>query len=263
MLTFLKLGGSLITDKTRPETPRGDEIARLSVEIARALAGQDAPRLVVGHGSGSFGHVVASRYGTRQGVESPEDWRGFAEVSVVAARLNHIVLEALASAGVPVFRVQPSASALCEDGRITRMELAPIRRALDHGLVPLVYGDVALDEARGGTIISTEEIFHYLALTLKPRRILLAGDYPAVLDIRGRAIPLITRSTLTPYEAALGGSSATDVTGGMAAKVETMLRLCESVPGLTVQVFDGSQPGAVMDALLHPDFDRGTRITAV
>lgn len=262
MLTFLKLGGSLITDKTRPETPRADEIARLAAEIAHALAGPDAPRLIVGHGSGSYGHTAASRYGTREGVATPEGWRGFAEVSVVAARLNHLVLEALAAADVPVFRVQPSASALCKNGRIIRMELAPIRRTLDEGIVPLVYGDVALDEARGGTIISTEEIFQYLALVLKPGRILLAGDYPAVLDGDGSAIPLINRSTISQHEAALGGATATDVTGGMAAKVMTMLRLCEAVPGLSVQIFDGRQPGAVMQALRDSAFDQGTRITA-
>jgi isopentenyl phosphate kinase len=262
MLTFLKLGGSLITDKSQPETPRPGEIARLASEIARALDGPDAPRLLVGHGSGSFGHVAARRYGTRNGVATPAQWRGFAEVSVVAARLNHLVLEALAAGRVPAFRVQPSASALCDDGRITRMELAPLRRALDHGLVPLVYGDVALDDARGGTIISTEEIFGYLAPALKPGRVLLAGDYPGVLDGGGRTIPIISRSTFSRYKDALGGSAATDVTGGMADKVMTMLRLCEAVPGLTVQIFDGRQPGAVMRALRDPGFDRGTRITA-
>jgi len=30
---------------------------------------------------------------------------------------------------------------------------------LSHSLTPLVYGDVALDEVRGCTIISTEQIF--------------------------------------------------------------------------------------------------------
>ena len=36
-------------------------------------------------------------------------------------------------------------SALAESGVLVTMALEPIRSALEHGLVPLVYGDVALD----------------------------------------------------------------------------------------------------------------------
>jgi len=38
MLTFLKLGGSLITDKTQPRTPRPEVLARLMAEIAAVNA---------------------------------------------------------------------------------------------------------------------------------------------------------------------------------------------------------------------------------
>ena len=34
MLVFLKLGGSLITDKDRPRTPRPDVLARLAASTA-------------------------------------------------------------------------------------------------------------------------------------------------------------------------------------------------------------------------------------
>ena len=38
-LVFVKLGGSVITDKTQPEADRPEVIARLASEVARALAG--------------------------------------------------------------------------------------------------------------------------------------------------------------------------------------------------------------------------------
>ena len=72
---FLKLGGSLITDKTQVETVRADVLTRLAAEIAQARRENTALRLVLGHGSGSFGHVAAARRGTRQGVADAEDWR--------------------------------------------------------------------------------------------------------------------------------------------------------------------------------------------
>ena len=51
-LTFLKLGGSLITDKTHPRTPRPESLARLASEIAAALGEDPALALILGHGSG-------------------------------------------------------------------------------------------------------------------------------------------------------------------------------------------------------------------
>ena len=86
-MRFLKLGGSLLTDKTRDNSPRGDVVARVCAEIGAALAAQPGAPLVLGHGSGSFGHAAAKRHGTRMGVRDADGWRGFAEVSVMAARL--------------------------------------------------------------------------------------------------------------------------------------------------------------------------------
>lgn len=262
MLVFLKLGGSLITDKSTPESAAEETIARLAAEVHEALQARPGLRLVLGHGSGSFGHTAASRYGTRGGVETSEEWSGFAEVSVVAARLNTILLEAFDAVGIPIFRVQPSASARCRAGDIIDMAVEPVRRALEHGLVPLVYGDVAFDEAQGGTIISTEDVLSYLARELQPERVLLAGSYGGVVDLHGDIVHRMTPAALSGLQRALGGSADTDVTGGMAAKVESMLALVEDVAGLRVVIFDGQQPGAVREALLDDDFSRGTRLEA-
>ena len=68
-LIFLKLGGSLITDKERPRTPRLDTLRDLSTQIAAARARDPNLLLLIGHGSGSFGHVVAKKYATRDGLQ--------------------------------------------------------------------------------------------------------------------------------------------------------------------------------------------------
>jgi isopentenyl phosphate kinase len=74
-LVFVKLGGSLITDKHKEATARMDVIGRLAVEIQRALQARPDLSLVLGHGSGSFGHVVAERYQVQSGCSA---WRGYA-----------------------------------------------------------------------------------------------------------------------------------------------------------------------------------------
>lgn len=249
MTVFLKLGGSLITDKHTPQAARADVLARLMREIAEARAAQPALQLLVGHGSGSFGHMEARKHGTRQGVRTPAEWRGFADVQAAAARLNRFVVDAARAAGLPVVTLPPSASAVCRAGVIESLAVAPVEAALAHDLVPMVFGDVAVDLAQGGTIVSTEDVFAYLARRLRPDRILLAGLEPGALSRwpDGEVLPVIAPGAALD---ALGGSHAADVTGGMAGKVREMQRLVMAVPGLSVRIFTGAEPGLLRDTLL-------------
>ena len=261
-LQFLKLGGSLITDKSTSRTPRLEIISRLANEIAEALASNPKIQLVLGHGSGSFGHIPAKKYGTRQGVVSSEEWLGFAKVWHEASALNHIVIEALHAASLPAVAFPPSGAVTASGGLVTHWNLDPLCSALERGLLPVVYGDVVFDKSLGGTILSTEDIFSHLAKSLPPKRILLAGldegvweDYPQCTQL----IPEINTQNWTTIAHTLGGSQATDVTGGMASKVSGMLKLTREINELQVFIFSGLEYGNVLEALSYKNL--GTRIT--
>ncbi|MGC9467080.1 MAG: isopentenyl phosphate kinase [Anaerolineae bacterium] len=252
-LFFVKLGGSLITDKQRRSTARRGIIKQLATELAEARAQASQLRLVLGHGSGSFGHWEASHYGTHEGIYSAEAWQGFTRVSAAALQLDRLVLNAFIAAGVPVLSLQPLASALADAGALVSLELGPIRRALAHGLVPLIFGDVAFDQKLGGTIVSTEELFAHLATYLHPTWILLLGNAPGVLDGEHQVIPTITPETLPEVKEHLRSSAYTDVTGGMADKVEGMVELVEKLPEVRVRIMTGLTPGNLREALLDPE----------
>jgi isopentenyl phosphate kinase len=257
MLVFLKLGGSLITDKSSPHTPRLDVIDRLAGEIAHACRNNITLSLVIGHGSGSFGHYAGSKYHTRDGVNSPFDWLGFSEVWKEAHALNQIVLDALLKAGLPVMLFPPSAGVITKDRHVISWDVDPLQLAVTHGMIPLVNGDVVFDVHIGGTILSTEEAFIHLAPILKPERILLAGMEPGVwadFPVCTRLVERITPKSYLDFKQAVGKSKAVDVTGGMAQKVESMLSLLSAMPHLESQIFSGEEPGQVFDALLgaHP-----------
>jgi isopentenyl phosphate kinase len=261
-LIFLKLGGSLITDKTRAYTARREIIARLANEVRQALDTAPAMKLLIGHGSGSFGHWAAKPYCTRQGVRTLAQWRGYAKVAAAAASLNRIVTDAFLEAGVPTLSVQPSASARCRDGVLEQLDTRPIHTALAQGLVPLVHGDVALDDVRGGTIISTEDIFFYLAGELHPSRILLLSEVDGVLGPNGKVIPRITPPDLPTLRKTLTGSQGVDVTGGMEDKVTRMIKLVQQHPQMRVHILTGAEPGLLTRALLDATLCAGTQIIA-
>lgn len=265
-LIFLKLGGSLITDKTQPYTPRLDIIEDVALQISTALQNQPNLRLVLGHGSGSFGHVAASEYRTRDGFnprasplthrerdETEENyWKGFAEVWYQASALNRFVMKALNKMNVPSIALPPSANVIASNGQVSIWETTSIRMALAAKLVPVIHGDVTFDEVRGGTILSTEDLFGFLTRALNPERILLAGleaavweDFPA----RTRKIGSITPGSFQEISKGVGKADGADVTGGMEAKVTQMLDLVQINPELKIQIFSGAQPDSILRAL--------------
>ncbi len=249
-LVFLKLGGSLITDKTQPYTVRRDKLAELAEEIGSALAKLPGLRIVLGHGSGSFGHFAVKEHWNSQQQESGPGqeafWRGFSEVWYRASQLNRHVIEALHQAGLPCLAFPASGSVVAENGRVASWDLSPLRTALQENLLPVIYGDVVFDRKLGGVVLSTEVLMSHLALHLKPARILLAGleaavwnDYPE----RRHRVERITPATYGSLTNQPGGSHGTDVTGGMKSKVEQMLDLVRQAPELKVQIFSGEIQG--------------------
>ena len=261
--TFLKLGGSLITDKTKVEHARKPVIRRLALEIKAAREARPDLHIVLGHGSGSFGHVAAKKHGTRAGIKDGSGWQGYAEVAAAAARLNQIVTDVFLAAGVPVVSLPPSASARCDDGRLSYLDTFVLRALLEHGLVPLVQGDVALDTVRGATIVSTEDVFIYLVREFQPTHILLAGEVAGVYErseMTGAIIPVITPNNVEQYAAALGGSHGTDVTGGMLGKVNQMLDVVRRYPAVEARIFSGAIRGNVQRLMIDPEAPLGTTI---
>ena len=252
-LVLLKLGGSLITDKKQPRTLRQKTLARLAEEIASAVDQRPSMRLVIGHGAGSFAHISAKQHGTRLGVKTPEQWIGFVEVWWDAAILNRLVIEAFNRVGLPVLALPPSAAIIASKGQVERWDLGPLEAALSAGLLPVIHGDVIFDSSRGGTILSTEDLFSHLARHLHPSRMLLAGMEQGVWEdfpTRTNIIPNITPQNFQDLMPAVGGSTATDVTGGMEDKVEQCVSLSRSLPGMEILIFSGDEPGTLLEVLL-------------
>jgi isopentenyl phosphate kinase len=265
-LVFVKLGGSIITDKQQPFTARPEMIRRLAGEVAVALKARPQLRVLLGHGSGSFGHIPARKYHVRRGIAADGDWWGFVETGGAAARLNRIVADVFLSAGVPVWSTQPSASARCTGGRLVSLATRPMREAIKRGLVPLVYGDVAFDTQQGCTIVSTEELFSFLAQEMPVRRMVMVGEVDGVYDRDPFAhpgavpIPRITPASFARIRALLGGSYAVDVTGGMLTKVQAMVSLVSGGHVQRVNLVSGRREGALSRILLDQGEGEGTVI---
>jgi len=252
-IVLVKLGGSLITDKTRPFTPRFDVIKRLAREIHEARE-EKGIKLVVGHGGGSFPHKPAKDYRTSEGIINKESYRGISLVQDAASRLNRIIVKSLIDAGENAVSLQPSATVVTENGRIIEWYLEPIKEMLKHNLLPVPYGDVAIDVKKGCSIISTEEVLNYLAKNVGYKRIILAGIVDGVFtsdpqkNPDAKLIPEINSRNYEEIKKYLGGSAGIDVTGGMLHRVERIFELTSL--GVEAEIINGEKENVLKRALL-------------
>jgi isopentenyl phosphate kinase len=254
-IVLIKLGGSLLTDKRGEARAHRRVIGRLAQEIA---AGRRKMRegLVLGHGSGSFGHVAAARAGLGRGPYGG-DAAGIAATQSEAARLHRLVVEALVRAGVPTFSWAPSSALTARAGKpAAGGHFEPLLFALDRRLVPVTFGDVVFDHRWGAAILSTEAVLRYLIGRLRRwghtvRRLLWLGETAGVYDRRGETIPRIDAESYRRVLKVVGAPAGTDVTGGMRLRLETALALARL--GIGSWILDGTVPGLLAAALAGED----------
>ncbi|WP_135663146.1 isopentenyl phosphate kinase [Halorhabdus rudnickae] len=244
MTTVLKLGGSVVTQKDVPETVDEDALAG----VAAAIAESEPDRLVVVHGGGSFGHHHAATHGVSAD-EGTRDAGAVREIHAAMGELNAAVVEALSDRGVAAVPVRPLSLAHRDLDGTTHLPADGIERMLGESFVPALHGDVVVQAGEGGTILSGDEIVASLARSLSAERVGLCSGVPGVLDDAGHVIERIDEYGTVAD--ALGDSDATDVTGGMAGKVRSLLELPIPAsifsPGDLRAFLDGEQPGTLID----------------
>lgn len=248
-LIVLKLGGSVITVKEKPFTPNNEAITRLAEEIKQAQVKQ----LILIHGGGSFGHPVAKKYKIKEGFKDAQQIVGFSETRQAMTQLNKIILDALIQAGVPAVTLQPSAFITTDNGRIKHMNTEAIQGLLKLGVTPILYGDAVLDQTLGFTILSGDQLLVQTALQLNAKRTIIGIDEDGLytadpkIDPSAKLIQSLTLEELKKLQSKIGGSKATDVTGGMLGKT---LELMPAVTrGIEAIIVNALKPNNIYKAL--------------
>lgn len=167
-IIFIKLGGSVITNKEKPNLLRRRILSRLVKEIKKSLEqAKDEYLFVIGHGQGSFGHIPAIKYKTLDGFINKKSKMGMAIVQDKAADLNRIVIKEFIKNNIPAISIPTSGNLVTNNRKAILFFGDVLKEYLNQGLLPVTYGDVIVDKSQGCTIWSTDEIFTFLALELQ------------------------------------------------------------------------------------------------
>jgi isopentenyl phosphate kinase len=250
-LIYLKLGGSLITNKNQQCTPILTTIRRLALEISRFYNRNPRTSILIGHGAGSYGHIQAIRHNILQSAHHPIKWPGVLEVANAISQLNRIVNEELLNVGLKTSVHHPSATAICHNGNIRTLDIDDIKHSVDSNIIPITHGDICFDDVRGASIVSTESIFAYLSQSLTPTNIYIAGVEEGVYTTfpAGHVIPSISHSSDKTIFDGITNSRSPDVTGGMRTKVNKMLELTYQKPEVKIHIFSALQPNSLIETL--------------
>lgn len=229
-LILVKLGGSLITDKTKPFTAKSEIIADLTRQIKEVLDEDKNLSLIIGNGGGSFPHYPAVKYQMNDGIKNEEQKYGFCAVQDAAAQLNRIIVSQLLKAGVNACSINPSSMIVAEEGKIKEFFVKPIIEMVNLGIIPVLYGDIVVDNKLGAKIFSTEQLLAELALRFQKSKIKVDmvihnGSTKGVLDRNGSLIKLINKKNFKTFEKIFYQTKGYDVTGGMFHKVKECLNL--------------------------------------
>ncbi|MEM3482807.1 MAG: isopentenyl phosphate kinase [Candidatus Micrarchaeaceae archaeon] len=250
---FLKLGGSVITDKSKPYTERVNTIRRIFKEIKQARS-ESSFDLLIGHGGGSYPHTPAHKYKVNEGLIYKFSRKGASITHLAAQDLNRIVVSEGIKLGIDAFSFVPSSFALWHNGAAKSGYVAHIKEAMSRGFVPIVYGDAVIDEYKGVTIASTESVFEFLAKELNPARIILATDVDGVLDkdpITNKDAQLIHEINSRNINSVLrsaGASHTVDVTGGMFSKLKILYGIVRRTGTIGI-IANGNRPGMIKKML--------------
>ncbi len=246
---ILKLGGSVITDKTGELAAKTEEINRIAEEIKRA----DIDNLVIVHGGGSFGHPTAQKWNLKEGFKEPAQKLGFAETHHVMTVLNGLLMDALIWHEIPAVSYAPSTCFVTEKGRIKGCDSGNLETMMKMGFKLVLYGDAVLDEKIGFTVLSGDQLAAYLAVTLKAEKIIFGVDtdglYEADPKVDKTAKPYLRLNLeqLKKVQAKIGKAQTTDVTGGMAGKIAELIPAVEA--GIPVQIINATRNLRVLRAL--------------
>jgi isopentenyl phosphate kinase len=245
MITLVKIGGSVLTDKQRPLVFQDEYAHRFAADIRLS---RTVPILV--HGTGSWAKGIGRHYRRDGGVF--RDAAGFQMSCSRIRLLQEALTAALREEGVMCCPLQANGIFHRGRGVLDLYDTGPLARLLDAGVSPLLCGDILVEGPGIFRVVSSDAVAVAIARRMGVSDCVFATDVDGVWDSHGSLIAEVTEPGL-----AVGDSDRRDVTGGMSAKIAAALEIAAT--GARTTIVNGRITGRVRDALARRTVT-GTRV---
>ena len=249
-MLIIKLGGSVITDKTKENTFKKDLVDGLAKEIKSA----DKETILI-HGAGSFGHILAKKYDLNEGYKDHDQLHGFSLTHAMVKKLDSFVLDSLHKAGIPAVSISPHSVLKLNNHKPLKLDYSIFEDYLKAGFTPVTFGDVVLDEKLRFSICSGDLLVHLLTEHFKPEKVIFVIDEDGLYtsnpktDKNAKLIKSMTAEQLEKLRTPLDPHA--DVTRGMEGKIETIKDVAKL--GIDTILLNGNKPNRLYQVMIGKD----------
>ena len=245
---ILKLGGSVITNKSIKNTFKKDIVDRLSKEIKKANK-----EVIIIHGAGSFGHILAKKYDLNNGYKNKKQLQGFAQTHTNVQQLDTMVLQSLQENNIPAISIAPHAIMKLDNHKPLKVDYEVFDDCLKQGLIPVTFGDIVLDKTLGFSICSGDLLIDILSKHFKPEKVIFVIDEDGIYSSNPKTdknAELIKTTTIDSLEKlTVSMDKHADVTKGMKGKIDTIKSIASN--GIDIVLLNGNKPDRLFKVLIN------------
>lgn len=240
-MILIKLGGSIITNKEKPLSPRIKTIEKISTVLRHV----NEPMIIV-HGGGSFGHYWSVKYDMHTKPKN-YDLHGVSIVKNSMIVLNKIILDIFLEKKLKPYCIPPTDFTI-GDKPIPK-KIRVIENIAKSGMTPITYGDALWFGKGKSFILSGDKIMTMLAKILRPRLVIFILNEDGIYsDLKSKKLIREMKNQKPTIS-----NIKMDVTGGMTRKLEEATKI--SKLGLDVFFVNGNKPQRIFDAIKRKRFE--------
>ena len=253
-LIVIKFGGSSITKKEENKFEMNYSVLKQAAkELALALKQNPKLKIALVCGVGPFGHTNVVKYNLNNGINSSGQEKGVKITNKDCDFVGAETAKALEKEGLKVKFIPGYEICVQENKKVKSFDLAPYKKALAAGEIPISTGVMVPDVKMKWSVMSGDTVIAQLAKKLKPEKVLMGTDVDGIYTADPKKVTnseLILEITSENLEEVLqkaGESKAMDVTGGMKGKLE---KFAEQLNGVPAEIFNLFIKGNLKNALL-------------
>ncbi|MEO2201108.1 MAG: gamma-glutamyl kinase [Thaumarchaeota archaeon] len=240
-MILIKLGGSIITNKEKPLTPKKKTIDNLVKSLRKINES-----IIIVHGGGSYGHYWSVKYDMHT-KEKKYDLRGVAIIKNSMIELNKIILDSLLKNKLSPYCLPPTDFMTGNKPIVKKVK--EIEKIAKSGMIPVTFGDALWFGQKKTYILSGDKIMTHLAKILRPRLSIFALNEDGLYsDLKSKKLIYELKE-----EHPIISENVMDVTGGMTRKVEEALKIAKM--GMNVFFVNGNKPERIVKAVKNKKFE--------
>ena len=240
-MILIKLGGSIITNKEKPLSPR-----RKTIDILTKSLKKISEPIIIVHGGGSYGHYWSVKYDMHT-KEKKYDLRGVAIIKNSMIELNKIILDSLLKNKLSPYCLPPTD--FMSGNKPVSKKVKEIEKIAKSGMIPVTYGDALWFGQNKTFILSGDKIMTHIAKILKPRLTIFALNEDGVYsDLKSKKLIYELKGERPSIS-----ENKVDVTGGMTRKIEEASKIAKM--GMNVFFVNGNKPERIVKAVKNSKFE--------